>query len=330
MIIKNYEFKKLKLDAFNFFLFYGENEGYKKEIINLLSEKKNQNKTIYFEEEILSNPENFFETILSESLFDDKKIIIIKKVTDKIKRIFDEIFERKIKDQVIVLDSNELTKKSKLRIFFEKNKEVICVPFYTDNYQTLGNLLNEYVIQKKINISRDVQNLIIDRSNGSRQHLLTELEKIFFFSKEKKIIELSDIKDLTNLGENYNISELVDYCLAKNKHKLQKIINENNFSNDETILIIRTFLSKTKRLYLLRKNVDIENDIEKTITSFKPPIFWKDKELIKQQIKIWHLDSIKKLMIEINKTELLIKKNFDNSINILLDFIYSQANSVNN
>lgn len=161
-------------------------------------------------------------------------------------------------------------------------------------------------------------------------HLNYELNKIENFALNEKKIDYSDIQKLTNLGSNYNISELVDQCLAKNKSKLIKIINENNFSNDETIIIIRTFLIKTKRLYLIRKAIDKKNDVEKVISDFKPPIFWKDKNLVKTQIKLWSKENIQNLLVEITDTELLIKKNIDNSINILLNFIYSQSSSVSN
>ena len=136
------------------------------------------------------------------------------------------------------------------------------------------------------------------------------------------------VQKLTNLSENYNVTELVDNCLAKNKNKINKIMNENNFSNDETIMIIRTFLSKTKRLYLIKKELEKGIDLENIIVNYRPPIFWKDKELVKQQIKLWSYENIQNLISEISDTELNIKKNITNSLNILRDFIYTQSEIV--
>ena len=330
MILKNYELNKINFEMNNFFLFYGENQGLKEECIEKIFIKKKITKTTYYERDILDNINLFYESIITKSFFEKKKIIIIKKATDKIKPIIDELIEKKIEDIIIIFGSDELIKKSKLRTFFEKNKNLVCVPFYADNYQSLSFIVQEFFKKQKISISREIINLIIERATGNRKHLKIELEKIKNYSINKKEIDYTAIQKLTNLGNDYNISELVDNCLAKNRIKLIKIMNENNFSNDETIIIMRTFLAKAKRLYTLRIEIDKNQNIEGTLSNYKPPIFWKDKDLVKQQIKLWSKKNIQNLLIEINKTELLIKKNFNTSLNILLDFIHTQSKIFNN
>ncbi len=330
MIIKTFEYKKIDFTKNNIFLFYGDNHGFKNEYIENISKKKNLEKIKYFEKEILDNPNSFFESIFSKSFFENEKFIIIKNVTDKIRNVLEEIIEKNIEDTTIIFDAEELQKKSKIRNIFEKDKKLICTPFYPDNYQSLNTIAQNFIREQKIQLSQEITNLIIERSNGSRHHLNKELEKIGSFALTKKNPNYIEIQKITNLGNEYDISELVDNCLAKNKNKISRIINENNFSGDETIMIIRTFLIKTKRLYLLKKKIEENQTIEKVISEFKPPIFWKDKELVKLQLKSWTTKNIKTLLEEINNTELLIKKNFNNSINILLDFINFQTNSTSN
>ena len=331
MIKKNYELDKIDFKKNNILLFYGINEGLKNEYIKNIVKKTSYTRVNYFEAEIFDDLNVFFESIITKSFFENKKILIIKKSTEKIKSVIETIIEKKLEDIIVIIDSDELTKKSKLRVFFEKDEELICSAFYADDYQSLSKITEKFFVQKNISVSRDIINLIVERANGSRMHLNYELNKIENFALNEKKIDYSDIQKLTNLGSNYNISELVDQCLAKNKNKLIKIINENNFSNDETVIIIRTFLTKTKRLYLIRKEIDKKKiDLEKAISNFKPPIFWKDKNLVKTQIKLWSKESIQNLLVEITDTELLIKKNINNSINILLNFMHSQSSSVSN
>ncbi len=328
MIVKSLEINKKKLDNYKYFLFYGENEGFKEEsLISITKNKKNINH--YLENEILNNEENFLETLMSKSFFDNEKVIVIKKASEKIFKIIEEIINKELEDISIIILAGELTKKSKLRNLFEKRNSLVCSAFYNDNYQSLNFIINDFLKDKNIPFSREMINLLIERCNGSRLHLKNELTKIENFAFNNKKITYEDIYKLTNLSDNYHISELVDNCLAKNKNKLIKIINENNFSNEEVISILRIFLYKSKRLYDLKKQCKDEN-IENVISSFKPPIFWKDKEIVKQQLNNWTLEKIKFLLIEINKTEVLIKKNFALSLKILLDFIFSQTNSINN
>ena len=215
-------------------------------------------------------------------------------------------------------------------MLFEKNKNIVCVPFYSDNFQTLNNIANTYFREKKIPISQETINILVARSRGDRLNLNNEIIKIENFTKSKKIINVDDILKLTNLAENYSVNELVDSCLAKNSKKTINILNENNYSTEDCILIIKTFLIKAKRLNKLKSQTKENRSIDQLITSFKPPIFWKDKEIIKEQVKNWTLKKVENLIYKINEIELLIKKNSSNSINILFDFIITQSNKTNN
>ena len=330
MIIKSYEVSKIDLKKNFFFLFYGENEGYKKQIIEEKFRKIYiENIYTYEENEILQNQESFFNTILTKSFFENEKLIIINRATDKIKTVIDEIIEKEIEDLVLIVNAQILDKKSKLRSLFEKNKRTICVAFYADNNQTLSSIINNFFRENKIPISQQSINLIVQRCRGDRLNLQNELEKIKSFTKNKKKIDIKDLLKLTNIAENYSVSELIDNCLAKNKKKTINILNENNYSLDDCILIIRTFLTKSKRLLILSKEIDNNKNIDEIISSFKPPIFWKDKDIIKQQIQNWSHSNIKNLIYKINETELIIKKNSINALNILSDFIIEQT-SINN
>jgi len=326
VIKKAYEINKIDLDRYNLYLFYGENEGHKNEIIKNKFEKNYINQIYrYDEKEVLDKKNEFFESIISKSFFEDKKIIIISRTSDKIKDIIEEISSKKIEDIKIILSANILEKKSKLRNFFEKEKNTVCIPFYSDSKQTLDRISINFFKEKKIHISQETINLLVERCRGDRENLKNELQKIENFSKCRKKITYEDITKLTNLAENYSTSELADNCLAKNTKKTATILNENNYSNEDCILIIRTLLSKSKRLLKLQEGIRNKQNVDAVITNYKPPIFWKDKEIIKQQLVEWPVKKIKNMVIDVSEVELLIKKNSTNSLNILSNFLIVQA-----
>ena len=328
MILRTYDLDK-KINA-KIFLFHGVNDGQKEEII----ERKfkplfGENFFKYFENEIFSDIDSFHNQVRSKSFFEKNKLIIIKDASDKIKNEIEILREKNLDDIKIILISDILDKKSKLRNLFEKEKDLVSIAFYSDNNQTLSTITKAFFSKKNVPISQESINLIVSRANGDRKSLNNELSKIENFLTNKKKITIEEIYILTNLSENYSINELVDNCLAKNKDKILYIINENNFSFEDTIIIIRTFLAKAKRLIKLNQNMQTHQSIDKAIMNFKPPIFWKDKELIKKQIKIWTLDKTYKLIDEINKIELNIKKNSINSLKILFDFILTTSKTNN-
>ena len=331
MIFKAFEINKININKFSIYLFYGENEGFKIETIKEKFEKNYLNKIYrYDEKEILDKKNEFFNSVLSKSFFENEKLIIVSRASDKLKDIIEEIHIKNIQDIKIILSANILEKKSKLRNFFEKEKNLVCIPFYADTNQTLSNLANNFFKEKKIPISQQTINLLVERCKGDRENLNNELKKIDSFTEYNKKINIEDILKLSNLAENYGTSELTDSCLAKNIKKTVNILNENNYSNDDCMLIIRTLLNKSKRLLKVQEEVKISKSIEEAIKNFKPPIFWKDKEIIKQQLTHWPLDKINKMIIDISEIELLVKKNSASSLNILSDFIITQTRTTNN
>ena len=309
MICKFYEVGKYK-GKINFYLFYGENEGQKIDVIQSnFNEFTKENTFKYSEKEIIENKQLLFENIYSKSFFENEKLILVSEVTDKSVDLIKQIISDNISDVKIVLIAKRLDKKSKIRNLFEKEKIALIVPFYEDSPQTLITIAKKILTENKINLSQENLNLIIERAQGDRINLKNELLKIVLLSKDKKKIDLNDISKLTNLSENYSANELVDNCLCKNKKKTLNILNENIPSSEDNILILRTFLNKLKRLRKLRLSLRESNNVDQTINAFKPPIFWKDKDIIKQQIKIWELDDIETFIVDLNNTESLIKKN---------------------
>ena len=330
MIVKSFELNKIKLDKINLILFYGKNEGLKSEIIKNLF--KNTGEIINYEEkEILNNSNDFIESILSQSLFGDEKILIIKRASDKILKIINEIKTKEIGNTKLIISAENLEKKSKLRSLFEKNKEYICTPFYEDDAKTLSILANNFFKEKNIPISSANINIIINKCNGNRINLLNELNKIELFSKSGKKITSENLTQLINLTENHKVSELIDNCLAKNQKITLKILNENNFTSEDCILITRSLLNKAKKILSLVSQYERNNNIDLTISSAKPPIFWKDKEITKKQIFLWSSKKIKNLIYELMELELKIKKNINQSINLITDFILNKSNTnINN
>ena len=331
MIIKSFELNKLELNNYKFYLFYGDNEGSKEEAIKKIFEQNYLDKIYRYEEkEILDNIDNFFNSILTKSFFDNEKLIIINRATDKIRETVESLIEKNPEDIKIILNSKNLEKKSTLRKIFEKDKSIICVPFYEDNNQTLNSIISLFFRNKKIPISQQLINVLIERSRGDRKNLNNELEKIDAYLLNKKNLNLKEIIKLTNLADNYNASELVDHSLAKNTRKTVTILNENNYSDEDNIIIIRTLLAKLKRLVKIHELVDEKNNIEQAVSTSKPPIFWKDKPLVIQQIRSWKKEHLKDLIYKTNDIELLIKKNSTIAKNILSDFIINNSRKTNN
>ena len=324
MILKTFELNKINNKAI-FYLIYGKNEGLKTECINEIQKKNIGQIFNYDEKQIKDEINTFYENVLSDSLFEKGKIIIVNRASDKIYEIIQDLISRNLNNIKVIINAGLLETRSKLRTLFEKDKKLICIPTYPDNNEILSKITYNFFKKENILISQQNINLIVEKCSGDRSILNNELDKIKNYSKNKKKVASKELLKLINLSENHGLSELIDNCLAKNQKKILNIINENNYNSEDCILILRTFLSKAKRILKLAIQFEQNKDINKTINSAKPPIFWKDKEIVKVQLNKWRPKKIKELIININNAELEVKKNYNNSVFIITNFILEKS-----
>ena len=326
MILKYFEINKINFNITNFLLIHGKNEGYKHEEITKIKEKLRIKITDYDEKQILQNTNDFFEKSLNKSFFNEKELILINRCSDKITNVVEDLVKKGVNDMTFIFNSEILDKKSKLRNLFERSKnQLVSIAFYPDSNEILLKIAQRVFREKKISLSSECINLIVDKCAGDRKNLFNEIDKIQLYLKDKNSITNDEIFKLINLSENHSIDDLINNCLAKKQKKLLNILNDNIFAYEDCIIIIRTLLKKTKILLNLINKFNLNNDIEKTINNAKPPIFWKDKNIIKDQINLWSVKKIKNLIIEINDIELQIKKNSFNAINFTTNFLLEKS-----
>tara|TARA_B100000963_G_C22600793_1_gene660136 strand:- start:132 stop:1130 length:999 start_codon:yes stop_codon:yes gene_type:complete len=321
MILKSFELDKKNFSKFKLFVIYGENEGLKKEIISKIKGNYNNKEIIYEEEQILKNKDFFYSEIKNKSLFDENKTFIIERSSEKISETVMDL-DQSFLDDIIILNCGILDKKSKLRNFIEKSNNAVIIPTYKDNSQSLINIAKDFFLKNKISVSYETLNLLVNRCSGDRGNLKNELEKVSNYLCDKKVLSMKEISILTNLAENYSASELVDASLSKNLKKTQEILNENNYAHEDTFFILRVFLQKAKKILSLLEKIENKSDIEKVISEHRPPIFWKDKPVIKKQLELWSYKKMSSLIQKLNHIEITIKKNNTLSIILMKNFIY--------
>ena len=324
MIKKSFQINKLIISKYKIFLLYGKNYGLQNDIVNDFFLKDFNGDIIrYDENDAIIQYDNIISECQNKSLFNEEKLIIISRVTDKILKLINDVVDRNIDKIKIILKATVLDKKSKLRNLFEKSNELLTIPVYEDSLKALSYLVGRFINENKIKISKESTNLIIERARGDRENLKIELNKLLNYSTTNKSIDYDTIKKLSNLAENYTVNELSDAYLCKNKKRISKIINENNYNNEDCILVLRTILGKSKRLIEILDCLKETKNIDKVLSNIKPPIFWKEKDNVKVQVNNWKLEDLKHKVYKINNLELLLKNNPNSSLNILSDFIFN-------
>ena len=315
MIVKSYILEK-EIDVLkkNLFLLYGENLGLKEELKKNIRLKFNKAKILMFsQEELLKNLNLLYNEILNTSLFEETKILFIENVNDKILPIVEEI-EKNLENNKIFLFSKILEKKSKLRNFFEKSKNNICVPCYADSEITIRKIiLNK--LKGFQGLSPENVNLILENCRMDRIKHNNDIDKIITFFNNKKI-ERKELEILLNVSVNDNFDELKDEALKGNKTKTNKLISETLIDKDKNFLYLSLINQRLMKIADFHK-LENRSDIETAINSLKPPVFWKDKPAFTIQVKKWNLKKINEILKTYN-LELEIKSNSKINHNLLI------------
>ena len=316
MISKSYEIEKKipDLSKHNLLLLYGENIGLKKDIrskIKIDLNKKEQDIEIlsFYENEIIDNEDDFYNSIYSGSLFSNKKMITINNGSDKILKLIEDIYIKYPENLILIIFSEILERKSKLRIFFEKSSTALCVPCYADNNKSLETILTSELRKNNITISRESINLLIDKSNNDRNNLRNEIEKIKAYSLNKKNLSVEEIKSIANFSGEYKSDSLINECLNGDINQYKKIVPELYVNTVNYVFLLRILYNKIQKLLSIKKLENSTKDIDVLISSFKPAIFWKEKPIIKKQLSIWNQEDLKEITNKINEIELSCKKN---------------------
>ena len=312
MIVKNYELEKNinKVINKNFMLLYGENEGQKKDIVKLVKKEFKQAEYYnYFQNEILKNQSLILSHLESGSLFSKSKIILMYDVNDKAFNLIDEIVQMKINDIKIIIISNNLDKKSKLRNLFEKNPNTIVCACYEDTEFTL----RKYIEEKLKNISKlnsDMVDFIIKNSEKNRELIKSEIEKILSFSAKDNKISLKELEELLNYKKVKDISDILNMAILGEKNNLSGILDTKDIQYDEIDYFLNVLTTKISRLYDIHKQSLLKKtSLQSEIDNFKPKIFWKEKIIVENQIKKWSTSNLSKALELLHFSNINIRKS---------------------
>ena len=312
MLLKSQELNLKTKDFFKgkIILLYGENQDLIKDIneqiiIKFKGEQKIQ-KNI-FEEDVIKNPENIINYYINGSLFDENKnILIIKNCSDKIIETLNKI-KNNIDENIIIINSEILLKNSKLRQFGEYDKLAICIPCYQETTLDIKRFLTQQLQINKVQLPEKQIEIIVNSSSLKRSKIKEVIEKINLFKNSEKITDkvIDEICTDVDLKKN---DEIIDILLSKNEKNINDFIsNMSNYEKNfiEIIIILRSFIIKILDIQKNNKNLSIDERIER----YKPPIFWKDKDRIKNILKIWSANNLEKFLSNLNIIETEFKRN---------------------
>jgi DNA polymerase III subunit delta len=312
MLLKSQEISLKKKEFFKekVVLLYGENQDLINDLNQQITSKFIEDKKIsksFFEEDIIKNPENIVNYYLNGSLFDDNKnISIIKNCSDKILETINKI-KNNINDNIIILNSEILLKNSKLRQFGEYDKLAVSIPCYQETKLDIKKFLAQQLRLNNIQLPDSQSETIINSSSLKRSKIKEVIEKLNLYKNSGKITDqiIEEICTDTDLKKN---DEIIDILLSKNEKNINEFIsNMSNYEKNfiEIIIILRSFIIKILDIQKNNKNLSIDERIER----YKPPIFWKDKDRIKNILKIWSANNLEKFLSNLNIIETEFKRN---------------------
>ena len=313
MKIKAYELKSLvEKNKYAAYLVYGQNKGLVREksqiIINYY--KDDQTEIIKFEnDELITEPEKLTNEFNTFSLTAEKKILHILNTKDNLTEIITNTITDHDSKNLIVFETNELTPRSKLRKFFEKEKHLGILACYFDTERDVQELIETTFKKENMPINRDIV-LLITKHLGNERHIIkSELEKIILYLKDKKEFKAEDILKCLSQNEDYGFDDL-NYSISNgNVVKLDKIINQLYLEGINPIALLRSVSKHFQKILFVNQKIDLGMNLSESLSQLKPPIFFLYANQFKEQVKKWKTTLCYKAIERILETEELCKMN---------------------
>ena len=310
MILKSYIVEKniSSLNNYASLLVYGENVGLKDDIKEIVKKENKDAEVInFFQDEIIKKNEIIYNEINNTSLFNEKKVIILHEVSDKIFKIVEELLDRTGNNLKLFILSGNLDKKSKMRNLFEKVNNIGIIPCYNDNHRTMAEYI-KLKLKDYRGLTGEIINLIIDNSGLNRKIINLEIKKVknFFLSKN---IKKNEIEELLNIKTNISFEEIRDASLLGNKKKVNQLMGEIEFLPEDNFFFLAQISTRINKLLEIQSLNQECKDIEIAMENIKPKIFWKDKPIYIEQLKKWNIEKLKKAVSVIGRAEIQMKKN---------------------
>ena len=328
MIVKSFSANFKELLKKNFTLLYGENISLIFEIEQkIIKEAKNNNGLVvkkYQEEYFLQNKDVFEQFINSESLFGDQELVIISESTDKILEIFDNTIASTNNKKIIFL-SSLLTKRSKLRNLAETETDFNCIACYDDTPVQLQSILLQKLKDNKISVSREFLNSIFEVNSLNRQDINDAITKIQLIQSTSNIKE-ENLKNIFYSSSHNDNFEIINFCLLGDKKNINKVLSNIYIQGINFNEILAALKYKVNKLIEISVSNTSDSNVNQLVENYKPPIFWKEKNMVKEQLRRWTNGELNKLMEIIYETEINCKKNYEISNTILQQFIVSTSN----
>ena len=313
MKIKAYELKSLvEKNKYAAYLVYGQNKGLVREksqiIIN--SYKDNQTEIIKFEnDELISEQGKLTNEFNTFSLTAEKKILHILNTKDNLTEIITNTITDHDSKNLIVFETSELTPRSKLRKFFEKEKHLGILACYFDTERDVQELIETTFKKENMPINRDIV-LLMTKHLGNERHIIkSELEKIILYLKDKKEFKAEDILKCLSQNEDYGFDDL-NYSISNgNVVKLDKIINQLYLEGINPIALLRSVSKHFQKILFVNQKIDLGMNLSESLSQLKPPIFFLYANQFKEQVKKWKTTLCYKAIERILETEELCKMN---------------------
>lgn len=325
MIIKSFELENNIniITKFHLILIYGENIGLKDSLKKRIIKQNSKSEIVnLYQEDFIKNKRVLINEIENISLFVEQKLIFINQANE---RSLDDIKDFEIKDQnlKIVFLADTLDKRSKLRSYFEKDKEAVIIPCYNDTDITLRKLIQSELKDFK-NLNSNMINMIITYSNLNRTNVISNLLKIKTYF-ENKIISDEKLDSLLNTDKNELFENIIDATLEGNKTKLNNLLGKFLFANEDSHMYLNMINYRLLKLLEIHKTkANNKESFDVTINKVKPPIFWKDKPTYLKLLKTWDKSKVLGAVSYLSTIDSSIKKNSN------LDKLTIVKNSITN
>jgi DNA polymerase-3 subunit delta len=203
----------------------------------------------------------------------------------------------------LVVEAGNIKADDKVRTLFEKSPIAVAIACYADAARDLESLVRDVLGEFGVEIAPEARELLIARLGADRILSRAEIEKLALYVTGRTRIESADVEAIVGDAAELAVDRIVLAAVSGEARTAVRECDRAIASGESPQLVISALLRHVLRLERVRTAMDAGRSFDDAIRPLRPPVFYKQKDALAAQARIWSPDQLARARVRIAETQ---------------------------
>ncbi|MGY8985081.1 MAG: DNA polymerase III subunit delta [Sphingomonadales bacterium] len=302
-------------DQYSGVLIYGPDEGLVRERAHRISKQVVEDLSDPFNvvrpslSQVIEEPSILLDELLSLSMVGGRRLVRLDGAEDKAYQGLEQALSGIPKDgekNLLVVTAGNLKPSSKIRKLFEGLEIAVTIACYADSSKDVEELIIEVLGANNLKADPQAISFLLNNLGSDRLISRSELEKIVLYAGDRidRVIKLEDVITLIGDSATLTLNDIASATTGGDLKRLDQLLERAQSQGENAIAIIRALSRRLQQFHLVKGLIEAGQPIDSAIGKLRPPLFFKEKDIFRNQLFLWSSQKLGKALLLLSDAEL--------------------------